>query len=719
MIKMYTNNKIHQNHLAREAIIYVRQSSVYQVQNNKESQQRQYSLQERAIKLGWHKDMVTVIDEDLGISGAHSENRPGYQKLISLIALKKVGVIFGIEVSRLARNCLDWYELLEIASTFNTLIADEDGVFNPADYNDRLLLGLKGTISEAELYQIKNRMMRGRINKAQRGELEIHLPIGFEWSNGKVIKTPDESVRTSIDNVFALFKQIGSVRGVLFELHRRQQELPYEKIIPGIGRNISWKKPAYESIYFMITNPTYAGVYSYGRRKRHYNPVNKRTNTQKISQGDLDVFLPDHHEGYIGYQEFENNLKTMANNQYGNITSQGAAREGHGLLQGIAYCKKCGLRMRSFYKAKHTYYYCDRNHRRYGEPICGCASAKRVDGAVTDILLQVINEGTVDLTFQLMKHHQEEQTIIYHQWEQKVKRLDYEANLARRRYESVDPENRLVASTLEAEWNEKLISAKQARLEREKHCPNGVKPVLTAIQIKELLSRLQQQWYTGNIAIQDKKEMLRCLINKVFINTEGKVLIVEISWHGGSITKLEVPKYLFSSTHIYHRVKELALSYTDSKIAEILNEENLFTVKQKPWTSRRVMDFRLSNQIPSGFTKTTNLKIEQGYVSSQEASQILNVKITSIQRWFKLGILEGRRGVEKQSKLWVYLDMDIIKRLNGTAIFDITVKTLRSIMKDMGMSQNELIQWVKLNNHEILRLKRGNSCCFYIKPNNS
>lgn len=225
-------------------------------------------MQERAVKLGWPRDQVTVIDEDLGISGAHSENRPGYQKLVSLIALRKVGVIFGIKVSRLARNCLDWYELLEVASTFNTLIADEDAIFNPADYNDRLLLGLKGTISEAELYQIRCRMMRGRMNKAKRGELEIHLPIGFEWHAGQIKKVPDESVRTAISNVFSLFRQIGSIRGVLLELRRRQQELPYEKTTPGIDRCISWKKPAYEAVYIMISNPTYAGVYTYGKRKK-------------------------------------------------------------------------------------------------------------------------------------------------------------------------------------------------------------------------------------------------------------------------------------------------------------------------------------------------------------------------------------------------------------------------------------------------------------------
>lgn len=713
---MYMNNKIHSAHLERSAVIYVRQSSAYQVQNHKESQERQYALQERAIKLGWARDQVTVIDEDLGISGAHSENRPGYQKLVSLIALKKVGVIFGIEVSRLARNCLDWYELLEVASSFNTLIADEDAIFNPSDYNDRLLLGLKGTISEAELYQIRCRMMRGRVNKAKRGELEIHLPIGFEWRAGQIKKVPDESVRVAVENVFSLFRQIGSIRGGLLELRKRQQELPYEKITPGISRCIGWKKPSYDAIHIMISNPTYAGVYTYGKRKKNYNPVDKKATTQKIKLSDVEIFIADHHEGYITYEEFMNNMKTMENNQYKNSMSQGASREGAALLQGIVYCKNCGLKMRPRYSSKRYFYCCDRNHRRFGEPICGWASASRVDAAVTDVVLQVINHGSVDLTFQLMKRHNEEQEIIYRQWEQKVKRLDYDANLARKRYESVDPENRLVASTLEAEWNEKLVLLQQAKIEYENDYPKGEKPILSITQIKETLMALKQQWESGTIAIQDKKEIIRCLIEKVFINTTGKVLMVEIIWYGQTITALEVPKYLFSSSNIFHRVKELAHSYTDSEIAVILNESGLLTVKNKPWTPRRVMDFRLSNSIPSGFTRTAELKMENGYLPSEQAAKLLNASVTTIQKWFRLGILEGKQGVGKQAKLWIYLNESDVNRLNGTSKFDLTIKTFSSVMRETGMTKENLIKWTKSNNHEILRLKRGEMFHFYIKP---
>jgi len=710
------NDKIHMNHLTRKAVVYIRQSSMYQVQHNKESQDRQYGLKQHAIDLGWTEDKVMIIDEDLGISGAHSENRPGYQKLISMVALRQVGLILGIEVSRLTRNCLNWYELLELASNFDTLIADEDAVFNPADYNDRLLLGLKGTISEVELHQIKSRMIRGRKNKAQRGELAINLPIGYEWGiDKKVRKSPDISVRDTLSLIFSLFRQIRSVRGVLLELKARQQEIPFLETLPGMGRRVAWHRVRYEAIYSLITNPTFAGAYSYGGRKRQYNPIRKTTSTHTVEQADLEVFIRDHHEGYITYEEYEGNIQTLANNQYNHKMSQGAVREGAALLQGITYCKRCGLKMRPRYSSKY-YYCCDRAHRRFGESVCGWASANRVDSAVVDVVLEVLNEGSIDLTFQLMQRHKEEQSIIYQQWEQKIKRLSYEANLARKRYESVDPENRLVAATLESEWNEKLNILENSQVEFRKNYPKNSQSKFSVAEVKILVNDLKKKWHSKEIAIQDKKEILRCLIEQIFIDTQGKFLDVEIIWHGQNTTQLQVPKYLMISSHIYHRVVELAHGYTDSEIANILNQEGILTVKGNTWTPRRLMDFRLSNAIPSSFTKTQKLKIQTGYISSSEAAQTLGVNIGSIQRWFNLGILKGRRGCAKQSKLWIYLDEKTIKRLNGAAQFDTTVRTLRGIMKNMSMTQSEVVRWAEENTYEILRLKRGKSCHFYIQP---
>lgn len=254
---MNAADKILPGHLARKAVVYVRQSSLQQVEQNVESQRRQYALVDRAKTLGWAESRCLVIDEDLGKSGSHSENRPGYQRLVSMLALREVGLVLGIEVSRLARNCLDWYQMLELASAFDVLIADEDSVFDPRDFNDRLLLGLKGTISEVELYQIKARMMRGRMNKARRGALELCLPVGYERGpDGTTCKSSDVAVRTAIDAIFSLFHQLRSVRAVLRELRRRRAELPYHTSVPGLGRRVSWRPPLYEVIYNIIRNPS-------------------------------------------------------------------------------------------------------------------------------------------------------------------------------------------------------------------------------------------------------------------------------------------------------------------------------------------------------------------------------------------------------------------------------------------------------------------------------
>lgn len=714
---MNPHPKIQPTHLSRQAVVYVRQSSIYQVQNHLESQKRQYALKDRAIKFGWQKDQILIIDEDLGISGARSENRPGYQKLVSLLALRKIGIILGLEVSRLARNCLDWYQLLELASTFDTLISDEDTVFQPGDYNDRLLLGLRGTISEAELYQIRNRMMRGRINKATRGELETTLPIGYERNAlGHTCKSSNQAVRTTIDHIFTLFRQIRSVRGVLMFLARAKQELPYWKKIPGMERSISWQPARYETIYAILTNSTYAGVYTYGKRKRHYDPSSKKYFFKSVKDEEIEIMIPGHHEGYITQEEYAENLRIIQNNGFASKESQGASREGAALLQGIIYCKRCGQKMRPRYGSQRYYYCCDQDHRRFGIGVCGWASASRVDAVIEEHVLQVLNEGTVDLTFMVMRNHQDTQAAAQKQWDQKLQRLEYEANLCRRRYEAVDPENRLVASTLEKEWDEKLSAVATARKTYKSLFSGDVKETFSCEEVKKSLQDFPKKWRAGSFETREKKEILRCLIERVFINTKGKTLLLEVIWHGGVMIQFQVPKYIFTCVTIFHRVQELAHKHTDAEIADILNHEKILTVKEKEWTARRVMDFRLSNHIPSGFTHSSSLKLTAGYVGSQEAAQSLGVTKGTIQKWVRMGLLESRARFAKQADLWVRLDDEVKRRLDGTATFDKSVKSFYSLIRSAGMSQEKIIQWSKENGHEIIRLRRGTLCRFYIRP---
>jgi DNA invertase Pin-like site-specific DNA recombinase len=293
--------KIQATHQQRQAVIYIRQSSLRQLAENHESRRRQYQLVERAHALGWPAARCVVIDDDLGLSGAHSNNRPGYQRLLSMLALREVGLILSLEVSRLARNNLDWYQLLELAAAFDVLIADEDSVYDPGDFNDRLLLGLRGTISEVELYQIRARLQRGRLNKARRGELHGLLPVGFDHdpSTQSIRLTADQSVRHALTLVFRLFQQLRSVRAVLHYLQQARLELPHQIPRRGFGREIRWQPPSYEALYAVLTNPRHAGVYCYGRRQRQHDPLTHQAHVRRRQRADWEVFLPDHHPGYI------------------------------------------------------------------------------------------------------------------------------------------------------------------------------------------------------------------------------------------------------------------------------------------------------------------------------------------------------------------------------------------------------------------------------------
>jgi len=708
-----------ETHRKRLAVVYVRQSSPYQVEHNLESQKRQYQLVDRAQALGWPVDRCLTIDEDLGISGAQSANRPGYQRLISMLALREVGLVLGLEVSRLARNSLDWYQLLELAAAFDVLIADEDGLYNPGDFNDRLLLGLKGTISEVELYQIKARMMRGRLSKLQRGELSWVTPVGLEYdpTTHQMRLSPDQSIRHTLSLVFHLFQQLHSIRGVLHYLCHEQVELPHQTVRKGFERKIEWRKPTYEVIYQFILNPAYAGVYCYGKHQQEIDPLTHQVHKHRMPREAWTVFLPDHHPGYISLEEFEENQKTLHNNRYQYPNSQGAPRKGVALLPGLVFCQHCGQRMRVRYTLGMPYYTCDIAERRFGAPICNRASAVRVDALVEDLFLTVINPETLDKSIQYAAKLKEEAGLLERQWQEKLKRLEYQSDLARRRYEHVDPENRLVAQTLETEWNQSLMELETARKTylAERITPQEL--ASTTVQMKEVIAHLRDYWYTQGISLQEKKELLRCLIEQVFLQTQGKLIRAKVYWYGGAISELDVPKYLFSTPNVYHRIVALAHTLTDGEIAERLNQEKVLTAKGKLWTPRRVLDFRRSNQIPSTFVcKTQALRTgERSYLTSAEAAQQLGVNQTTIQHWFRLGILPGKRDAG-QSLLWIQWNEDLEYRLKGGAVPDPRMVTVRSLCKTQKMTPDQVIAWALAQGHAIFRLRAGNMWRFLVMP---
>lgn len=709
--------KVQPLHLSRLAVIYVRQSTPLQVEQHTESRRRQYQLAERAQALGWPSGRCLVIDDDLGISGAQSTNRPGYQRLISLVALREVGIVFGLEVSRLARNCLDWYQLLELAAAFAVLIGDEDGLYDPADFNDRLLLGLKGTFSEIERYQITARMQRGRLHKARRGELAVRLPVGFAYDplTGRLEQIPDQAVRHAIGEVFHLFAQLGSVRAVLRCLQREELEVPHQVVHRHLGSRIAWRRPSYDAIYQILINPVYAGVYCYGRRVSRCDPLTHTRHVTRRERDAWEVFLPDHHPGDLSLAQFEANMAQLRNNRSALRTGQGAPREGSALLQGLVACQRCGRRMRVRYQQGTPSYCCDKAYQRFGDPVCGWASAKRVDALVQDLVLGVVDAGMVDLAIAVDERRREEDDRLDRQWRDKLQRLEYECTLAQRRYELVDPANRRVAQTLETAWNERLTALEAAQAAYARRVPPPP-PVSTPAQMRALLAELRQFWHSGHLAPQDKKELLRCVIAQVALATDGPVIRAEVVWHGGGRSHLDVPKYLGASSAAYHRVRELAQTHTDADIAAQLNAEGQPTMKGKPWTARRVMDFRLSNAIPSGLTASPTMRLPgSGYLTSAEAATALGVNQTQIQKWFRWGVLAGKQD-GAQHQLWIAWTAEVAERLSGGAAINEGMVSVKRLCAEQGQRPDRVLAWAAAAGHTIYRVRRGTAFRFYIRP---
>lgn len=713
-----TQSKVKQTHLERKAIIYVRQSSLHQVEEHTESGRQQYQLIERAQSLGWTESQCELIDDDQTISASQSYNRPGYQRLAAMIARREVGLIVGLEVARLARNCLDWYQLLQIATVFNVLVADSDGVYDLSDFNDRLLLGLKGIFAETELYHMQARLVGARMSKAQRGEYRFHLPVGLEWD--EVTNTPrltvDASVRQAITQVFRLFRQLRSIRAVLHYLRREGLELPYQHQQRGTGPVIGWHQPTYDALYAIVTNPLYAGAYCYGRTETRVDPIGQTVHTQRRPRDEWQAFLPEHYPGYITMDEYEHNQRLLANNAYCFPQSQGAARRGAALLQGVSCCAHCGRHMYVRYSKGQPHYICDYAHMRYGDPVCNRASARLVDGLVAELFLRVVNVGTLELSLTFDDKLRQEVSQIDRGWQQKLQRLDYEAHLARRRYEAVDPDNRLVAHTLETEWNQKLEALEHAREAYATRHATGYELASTLEQMQQVVTHLRDHWFAENITAQDKKELLRCLIEQVMVDGRTDIIHVQVCWYGGAQSALKVPKYLLTAPHVYQRICELARTHTDYTIATILNQEACQTVTGQRWTAKHVTQFRCTHAILSAFTADPALRLPDAtHITSAEAARLLGEGQPTIQRWCRLGVLSSQQD-GPDMRFWILWNEDVRYRLSGHATPDPSMVSVRALCAAQRKSRGEILAWAQAEGHTIYRLQRGSRKRFFILP---
>jgi DNA invertase Pin-like site-specific DNA recombinase len=579
-----TSELVTPQHLTRKAVVYVRQSSPHQVLSNQESLRLQYALQQRATDLGWRPQDIEVVDADLGMTAAAAEHREGFKDVLARVTLGLVGIILSIDVTRLSRNCSDWYPLLDLCGFKGCLIADRDGVYDPATPNGRLLLGLKGQISEVELYTIRSRLTSGRLNKAERGELALRLPVGLARdAAGVVCKAADQEVRGRIELVFSTFLRLRSAGQVVRYLTEHGLDLPRRDRFG----DIVWHKPSVAAVVSMLKNPAYAGAFVYGRTRMRPSGSQRRPTTREfLPPEQWRVCVKDKYPAYITWETYEQIRARLADNyaEYDRNHTRGVPRAGAALLQGIVYCGECGHKMSVQYKPASRYQ-CAQLRQEYHVPVCQNIRADPVDAKVVEAFFEALSPVELDAYARAMASKNAADAAERKARAQRLERLRYEAELARRQYARVDPDNRLVASELERRWEEALHTLKQAEEAEHETARSRVVPFALSADLKEAFTRIGEQlptvWASETLSREQRKGLLRCLIEKVAIRRKGRDRIeTRIVWRGGEATVLEVPTTvgklsdLVRGPEMEARILELARGgRSDDEIAEQLTSE--------------------------------------------------------------------------------------------------------------------------------------------------
>ena len=636
--------KIETHHLEREACLYVRQSSLRQVMENTESARRQYGLSRKAVALGWPSGRIRVIDEDQGKSGSSSAHRSGFQDLMTRIAARTVGIVIGLEVSRLARDNADWHLLLRMAGYSRTLILDENGIYDPNDSNDRLLLGVRGTISEFELEGIKARLIGGQRSAAARGALKLKLPLGLAYGdNGEVVFDPDRSIVDAVAGVFTNFRRLGSATAVVKWMHRENIPIPSRsRNGPNRGR-IQWALPNFAQIRRILKNPRYAGAYVYGRT-RSEPQADGTVRIRTVPMDQWHVLIRDAHPGFIDFEEYLRIQDTLASNARGFCESAGSVappRNGAALLQSRVICGGCGQRMGPLYtkprpprRPKATYYYQCFTYRTYGGGTCPVIRGDVVDAAVSRFVIDTMNRDNIDLALAVQQQVHAEFAEADRQRANRIEAIRYQAELARRRFIAVDPANRLVAAALEAEWNDQLQALDEACRERQARASARDQELsgLKAERIRALTRDFEKVWTAPGTTNVDRKRLLGLLIEDATLTRDGSGITVALRMRGGrtlTLDPVQLPPALAAIRRTPPKtvaaLAGLLDTHTDRAAALALGQAGYTNWKGEPYTTRRVARMRRKYNLPSFLERQKSRLRDQGFVSARELAEQLGV----------------------------------------------------------------------------------------------
>jgi DNA invertase Pin-like site-specific DNA recombinase len=682
-IPKLNQEKIQSYHRDRLAIVYIRQSSLQQVERNNESTKLQYNLVDKAYALGWPANRVIVIDDDLGRSGANAEGRPGFQRLVAEVGLDHVGIILGIEISRLARSCRDWYQLLEVCALFKTLIADADGVYDPALYNDRLLLGLKGTMSEAELHILKQRMIEGKNAKARRGELRMHLPMGYVCRpSGEIIKDPDEQAQFVIQLVFDLFDRFAAINAVLNYLVRNNIKMPYRHYSGLQKGELDWRRPNRMSLRDLFHNPIYAGAYVYGRRPtdpRRKKPGRPSTGRLIAKPSEWMVLIKNKIPAYISWEKYELNQKQLISNSSQGI---GVPRRGSSLLAGLIRCGRCGRRMAAMYtnNGNQLRYACTSAKVNYGGLSCQSLIGAPLDECIVTQVLEALKPSALEISLQVAEDIEQERKNLSSHWERQLERARYEVERAYRQYNMAEPENRLVARTLEKKWEEALLEEEKLKQEHANFITKQPAVLSSAEResIRQLASDIPGLWFSPTTTSQERQEIIRILIERIIVIVENNTekVSVEIHWSGG---------YKTSTCFVRPVAKFSQLSYYDNLIARLgnlrkenkQNKEIASILNQEGWRPTHPQTIFTESMVGSlmtraGMRSKTKLRSSQASKQKnewtlQELSQKVNLSQSTLYKWIRTSKLKARKNTEvSHGGIWlITANEEEIKRLQN------------------------------------------------------